>query len=42
MEYGVTIAGADIGKMKTNLGGKLSLSVEMEPGQAYDVKVVKL
>lgn len=42
MEYGVTISGMDIGKMKTNLGGKLVLSVEMEPGQAYDVKVVKL
>lgn len=42
MEYGVTVDGADIGKMKTNLGGKLVLSVEMEPGQAYDVKVVKL
>lgn len=28
-EYDITIDGADAGKMKTNLGGKLSLSVEL-------------
>lgn len=42
MEYAVSIAETDIGKMKTNLGGKLVLSVEMDPGSVYDVKVVKL
>lgn len=40
-EYDVSIAGAEIGKMKTNLGGKLALSVEMDPGSVYEVKVVK-
>ncbi len=40
-EYQVTIAGADIGKMKTNLGGKLVLSVEIDPGSVYEIKVVK-
>ena len=38
----VTISGTDIGKMKTNLGGKLVLSIEMDPDQSYDVKVVKM
>ena len=42
MEYAVTITGTDIGKMKTNLGGKLVLSIEMDPDQSYDVKVVKM
>ena len=42
MEYAVTISGTDIGKMKTNLGGKLVLSIEMDPDQSYDVKVVKM
>ncbi len=40
-EYDVSIAGTEIGKMKTNLGGKLALSVEMDPGSVYEVKVVK-
>ena len=40
-EYDVTIAGANIGKMKTNLGGKLVLSVEMDLGSVYEIKVVK-
>lgn len=40
-EYDVSIAGAEIGKMKTNLGGKLALSVEMDPGSVYEIKVVK-
>ncbi|MDO4167627.1 MAG: endosialidase [Eubacteriales bacterium] len=40
-EYQVTIAGTDIGKMKTNLGGKLILSVEIDPGSVYEIKVVK-
>lgn len=28
-EYEITIDGADVGKMRTNLGGKLSISVEL-------------
>ena len=39
-EYDITIDGADAGKMKTNLGGKLSLSVELGDHQV-DVKVTK-
>lgn len=31
-EYDITINDADAGKMKTNLGGKLSLSVELGEG----------
>ena len=39
-EYDITIDGADAGKMKTNLGGKLSLSVELGD-HPVDVKVTK-
>lgn len=28
-EYAITVGGNDVGKMKTNLGGKLSISVEL-------------
>lgn len=41
-EYKVSVAGASIGKMKTNLGGKLVLSIEMDPECVYEIKVVKL
>lgn len=41
-EYKIYIEGTNIGKMKSNLGGKLVLSVEMNPGQTYEIKVVKL
>lgn len=40
-EYLVSIAGSEIGTMKTNLGGKLVLSVEMDPGCVYEIKVEK-
>ncbi len=40
-EYQVTVAGADHGLMKTNLGGKLILSLEMDQGNSYEIKVVK-
>lgn len=33
-EYDITINGTDAGKMKTNLGGKLSVSVEFEGAPA--------
>ena len=41
-EYKVLVDNADIGRMKTNLGGKLNLSVELNPGQTSQVKVEKL
>ncbi len=41
-EYETCIDGANTGKMKTNLGGKLVLSVELSEGKACDVKIVKM
>ena len=41
-EYKVVVDNADIGRMKTNLGGKLNISVELNPGQTSQVKVEKL
>lgn len=41
-EYKVYIDGTNIGKMKTNLGGKLVLSIEINPGQAIQIRVLKL
>ena len=38
-EYEIDIAGAVAGTMKTNLGGKLSLSVELEGVDSVDIKV---
>ena len=40
-EYSVTVGGADIGTMKTNLSGKLSISVELENAGETAVKIVK-
>lgn len=40
-EYDVVIDGKDCGKMKTNLGGKLSISIEMDKGQQSKVEVSK-
>lgn len=40
-EYLVIIDGNDTGSVKTNLGGKLNLSVEMNPGQASTIKIEK-
>ena len=40
-EYEVYLDGASTGKMETNLGGKLSFSVELGNGSAVDVKIVK-
>lgn len=42
VEYKVTINGADIGVMKTNLGGKLVLSLEIDAGKSYEVSVNKV
>lgn len=38
-EYSVFVGGSSIGKMSTNLGGKLNLSVELSPGTPTTVKV---
>ena len=40
-EYDIVIDGADAGRMKTNLGGKLSLSVELDVVSQVAVKVEK-
>lgn len=40
-EYEVLINDKSIGKMKTNLGGKLNLSVELSAMEEVNVKVVK-
>ena len=40
-EYGVTVAGRDIGRIRTNLGGKLSISVELEDKGEISVKVAE-
>lgn len=41
-EYKVYIDGTNIGKMKTNLAGKLVLSVELNEGQVSEIKVMKI
>ena len=41
MEYEVFEDGASIGGMKTNMSGKLSLSVELSEGKAVEVKVIR-
>jgi len=41
-EYRVYIDDKSIGEMKTNLGGKLSISLEIDPGKVSEVRVVKL
>ena len=40
-EYSISIDGEDTGKMKTNLGGKLSFSVELGGDKAVKVKIEK-
>ncbi len=40
-EYDIVVAGDDAGKMKTNLGGKLSFSVELEGCGQVEVNVKK-
>ena len=39
--YNVSLAGESVGEMKTNLGGKLSLSVELPEGVEVSVKVTR-
>lgn len=40
-EYTIEINGESTGTMQTNLGGKLSMSVELEPGKTVAVRIVK-
>lgn len=40
-EYEVFIAGESVGKMKTNLGGKLNMSVELAGVGEVDVRIEK-
>ena len=40
-DYEVYVDGAAVGSMKTNMGGKLSVSVELEEGVSVQVKAVK-
>ena len=41
-EYKIMVNENSVGEMKTNLGGKLTLSVELNAGTPVTVKVVKL
>lgn len=41
MEYDVYVNDEKIGRMKTNLGGKLNLSVELSGAEQVAVKVIK-
>lgn len=40
-EYTIYLDGMNAGTMKTNLGGKLVLSVEISKGETSDVRIVK-
>lgn len=40
-EYKVSIDGINVGKVTANLGGKLVLSVELNPGKVVKVELVK-
>jgi len=40
-EYSVSVDGVDAGKMKTNMGGKLVVSVELELGKSIKVDIKK-
>ena len=41
-EYDIKVGGNDAGTMKTNLSGKLSLSVEIDEGKLIPVEVTRL
>jgi len=40
-EYRVLVDDTNIGRMKSNLGGKISFSIEMDPDESVKVLVVK-
>ena len=41
-EYKVIVDDVNLGNMKTNLGGKLSFSVDLNPGTAVKAEIEKL
>ena len=41
-DYDITVNGNNAGRMKTNLGGKLNLSVELDPNTAVSVEVKRV
>ena len=41
-EYAITIDHVEVGKMKTHLGGKLSISVELEQSEQVAVEIKKM
>ncbi len=41
-EYKVFVDNINVGKMKTNLGGKLNISVELSKGQVSDIRAEKI
>lgn len=41
-EYKIYVDGTNVGKMKTNLGGKLSFSVELADSEMAQIKIDKL
>lgn len=41
-EYKIHVDKVYVGKMKTNLGGKLNISVELEPDKQVDILVEKI
>ncbi|MBP5185162.1 MAG: endosialidase [Lachnospiraceae bacterium] len=40
-EYEVLIDGVNVGRMTTNISGKLSVSVELEKGKPVEVKIIR-
>ena len=40
-EYVVYLDDVNVGDMKTNLSGKLSVSAELEPERSMEVKIIK-
>ncbi len=41
-EYKVSVGGNDIGKMATNIGGKLILAVDLVPGEPQEVVIERI
>lgn len=41
-DYEISVNGAVVGQMKTNLGGKLTLSVELDSAKAVEVAVARV
>lgn len=41
-DYKVYVDDTNIGRMKSNLGGKISFSIELNPGETANVRVVRV